>query len=654
MKTIRFFQLLASCLFVPLAIYGSVPPDGDKITQGDSKEKTDQAIQTPVSKGPCNYPTLLDGRTQPKFINRLVNVASPKFIFKRDHKEDHGIDFYKIQRKPFNANLGIYNDKNKPLCTPMFGYTSQGLEPTFPGRSFVVTSDKPIKVLWENKLVCETTQQPIPLPQFVPADLTIHTAMPMNPPYPLSGVPTVVHLHGGHTKQKSDGYPEAWATPNFAQTGPYFSKKVYRYDNGQEPTLLWYHDHTMGFTRLNNYVGLVGAYVIRGEPESTLIQTNQIPSGPYEVPLIITDKQFTTSGELFFPYCDPTNPLAPIPTVLPEFFGDFMLVNGKAWPYLNVEPRAYRFRVLNGCDSRFLDLCFAPDICATKNSNEMDKTWGPGIKFYQIGTDQGLLSRPVQISHLLIAPGQRADLVVDFSENNHQTLILTNSANAPYPMGDPTDPLSTGIVMSFNVTKKLNPKYPLSQLGATLRSKPIKRLQPTAPPRKVLLFEGTDMRDRIMPMLGTPYFGALMWHDPITETPLYGSTEIWEIYNTTMDSHPIHLHAGAFQILDRQCFDATQDPITGALTNIVMLGVPTPPLPAEEGWFDTTIAPPAMEDPMHKPLGQRTRIIMKFKLPGLYVWHCHILSHEDHDMMRPLFIRKTLSTPIPCCEHCGP
>lgn len=613
MQLLKMLSILVPCLLVPLASYGL---------------NAQEISQNFISKAPEDpLPTLLDGTLQPKFVNQLVNVAGPNFIFKPHGTTKQGIPFYKIKRKPFMANLGIVDSSNTPLYTPMFGYTTRGQKPTFPGKTFVVDRNKPIKVLWKNKLISRHTGLPIPLPQYVPADQTIHIATPTHPPYPQSGVPTIVHLHGGFTKASSDGYPEAWYTPDFAQKGPQFKEKVFTYSNAQEGTLLWYHDHTLGFTRLNNYVGLVGAYVLRDNLEKSLIRKNKIPSGRYEVPLVITDKMFTSDGQLFFPYTDPSNPSAPIPTVLPEFFGDFMLVNGKAWPFLNVEPREYRLRILNGCDSRFLDLYLMPQGSSS------------GIPFYQIGTDQGLLSSPVQISHLLIAPGQRADLVVDFSHNNHQTLILTNTAPAPFPDGDPVNPLSTGVVMSFNVINHINTHNPLSHVPHKLRCKPIKRLQPTAPNRQVLLFEGLDQFSRVTPTLGTPQLGSLMWHDPITEKPLLGSTEIWEIYNTTADSHPIHLHAGAFQILDRQYFSGTLDPLTGVLTNIVMLGDPIPPLPAEEGWFDTTIVPPASGGPV-EAIGQRTRIIMKFGLPGLYVWHCHILSHEDHDMMRPMLIQK--------------
>ena len=569
-------------------------------------------------------PSLLDGRLQSKFVNPLVNVTAPEYIWKPTSKED-GVELYKIKRVPFTAKLGIYNSNGQQFHTPMFGFAAKHQPPSYPGRSFVVNSRTPIKVLWKNELADKKTGKPLPLPMYVPADQTIHIASPQNPTYPARGVPTDTHLHGGFTEYQSDGYPDAWATPFFAQHGSYFMKKTFTYSNAQQAALLWYHDHALGYTRLNNYAGFAGAYVIRDKNEAKLIKNHQIPSGDYEVPLIIVDKMFTSDGQLFFPYFDPTHVAQPQPSVLPEFFGDFMLVNGKAWPYLEVAPGKYRFRVLNACDSRFLDLHLVQNPAAPSD-----------IPMVQIATDQGFLNSPVTISHILLAPAQRVDLVIDFSQFKGQTLTLMNTANAPYPDGDAPDPLSTGLVMTFNVTKDLNKKQPKVILPAHLQHKPIKTLHPTAPTRQVLLFETDDEYGRTMPLLGTPALGALMWMDPTTEKPVLGTTEIWEIYNTTADAHPIHLHAGNFQILDRQYFSGTQDPTTGVLTNITMLGSPIAPLPGEhKALFDTIIVPPASGGPA-EAIGQRTRIIMHFSLAGQYVWHCHIVSHEDHDMMRPM------------------
>lgn len=618
----RLFPVVMSCLALsPCIGHAQATEEGAK----DVGCCPSYAFQ-PVDYG-ATGPELLDPATQTKFVNDLPNPLSPDFIWKPDGKTEDDHDFYKIQRKCFMADLGIVDPQGTPLLTPMFGFASKHQGPTFPGRTFVVNKSQKIKVFWENKLLNEETGMPLALPRYVPFDNTIHSAdMMMNPHYPTGGVPTITHLHGGFTKDIFDGHPDAWATPNFVQTGDFFTKKPFAYDNDQPGAMLWYHDHALGFTRLNNYSGLVGAYIIQSKTEKKLRKEHLLPAKQYEMPLVIVDKMFTAQGELFFPYINTDVPTAPVPSVLPEFFGNFMLVNGKAWPKLSVEPRQYRFRLLNGCDSRFLQLQLVPDGITS------------GIRFYQIGTDQSLLNAPVEITELMLAPAQRADIIVDFSNYQNEYLTMTNSANAPFPGGDPvTD--STAQIMRFVVDKPLNTDIPVSQLPTTLLEHPIQRLAETAPTRQVLLFETTDEFARIEPMLGTPLLGKLHWTAPTTEVPFVDSTEIWEIYNTTADAHPIHLHAGNFQVLDRQYFTAIQDPITGALTNIQMLGSPVPVTGAELGLFDTTIVPPLGDDAPPTAIGQRTRIIMHFTIPGSFVWHCHILSHEDHDMMRPMYIQ---------------
>ncbi|MGE5608465.1 MAG: multicopper oxidase domain-containing protein, partial [Bacillota bacterium] len=251
-----------------------------------------------------------------------------------------------------------------------------------------------------------------------------------------------------------------------------------------------------------------------------------------------------------------------------------------------------------------------------------------GQPFYQIGSDQGLLNEPVKLDQLTLGPGERADVILDFSKMKGQTIILRNDARTPFPAGDPVDPESVGQIMAFRVIQPLQ-GTDRSVIPATLRPAPI--AQPTLEPsqtqptvRQLLLFEGKDELGRIMPLLGTARDGAMQWGDPTTENPHLNDVEIWEIYNTTVDTHPIHLHLVHFQVLNRQRFTATQDPDTGALTNIRLMGSLSRPQANEAGLKDTVQMPP----------GQVTRIIAKFDREGEYVWHCHILSHEDHEMMR--------------------
>ncbi|HET9826381.1 MAG TPA: multicopper oxidase domain-containing protein, partial [Chitinophagaceae bacterium] len=357
--------------------------------------------------------------------------------------------------------------------------------------------------------------------------------------------------------------------------------------------------------------GLAGYYLITDENEMNLQASNNLPAAPYDLGLAIQDRMFTTSGQLFYPSM-PENENDPDPSTLPEMFGDFILVNGMTWPVLDVEPRQYRFRVLNGSDSRFYNVFLST-----------------GQQFIQVGSDQGLLPSPVTMNQMLIAPGERKDIVIDFSSPAlwGQTILVKNNAKAPYPKGDTPDPQTTGGIMAFRVIKPLDGNYSLTSLPTTLRPA-ITPLQTTLAPRKLILFEAEDEYDRIMPMLGTVEEGAKAFRAPLTENPMLNSTEIWEIYNETVDPHPIHLHLVRMQLISRQRFHANVDEATGKPTDIRLIGRPRYPGADEQGWKDTWVMYP----------GEVTRVIATFDRPGSYVWHCHILSHEEHDMMRPFYV----------------
>lgn len=366
--------------------------------------------------------------------------------------------------------------------------------------------------------------------------------------------------------------------------------------------------------------------------------------------MTIQDRSFTSDGQLFFPSA-PTVPNAPNPNVQPEFFGDFIMVNDMAWPKLEVEPRKYRFRLLNASDSRFFDL----DLDA---ANE---------KFYQIGTEQGFLDKPVALDRLVIAPGERADIVIDFTGDSGKEIVLKNlGTNIPSPglpegPGDPdvspdsaANPATTGQVMKFAVNKPISgiPNATIDTneadgLNTSLRDEPISTPPQTGSTRKLALFEGRDGFGRIQPLLGVAeptvdaagntVNGSLGFSEPVTERPALNTTEVWEFYNATEDAHPIHLHLVSFQLLNRESFTGTITPkeqpqhddivgVGGVLSNIILGRDVTEPAANERDWKDTIIAPP----------GQVTRIVTSpFDRPGEYVWHCHILSHEDHEMMRP-------------------
>jgi spore coat protein A, manganese oxidase len=557
-------------------------------------------------------PQPLDPLAQPKFVHPLPNPLAPGFVFQPDGTvpgPNGPENLYLIGMFQTRQDLGLVDATGQPLPTTVWGYGKSAATATFPGRTFVARRDTPINVYWANGLVDELGR---PLPHLLPIDETLHWAMPMMPPYPASGVPLVTHLHGGHTESASDGLPEAWFTPGFAQTGRTFVKDLYHYDNDQEAGTLWYHDHALGITRLNVYAGLAGFYLLRdaydtGERDNPL----GLPAYPYEVPIVIQDRMFTAGGQLFYP-AEPEDADDPNPSVEPEFFGDFILVNGVAWPVLEVEPRLYRLRFLNGSDSRFYTMRLATGM-------------GPGPDIVQIGTDDGLLYAPVPLTALTIGPGERADTIVDFSAYAGQTLILRNNARAPYPKGEPVDPLTTGQLMAFRVGG--GPVEDPGRIPATLRPLPIEPLVQSGATRRLVLFEREDEFGRLMPSLGTVEQGALDWDAMITENPMLNDVEVWEIYNATPDAHPIHQHLVSFQIIDRQKYRAHVGP-NGELSGIRLLGRPSKPDANEAGWKDTAQMFPR----------EVTRVIARYDRAGRYVWHCHILSHEDHEMMRPFCV----------------
>jgi spore coat protein A len=478
--------------------------------------------------------------------------------------------------------------------TSMWGYNGM-----WPGPTLEVRRDQPLEVKWTNAL---------PTRHFLPIDHTIHGADESLPE-----VRAVVHVHGAQVLPESDGYPEAWSTSD-GNTGPASSRNPSHYPNGQPAAMLWYHDHCLGITRLNVYAGLAGLYVIRDAEEDAL----NLPGGRYEIPLLIQDRSFGPDGSLLYPPA----PQGTHPVWMQEFFGETVCVNGKATPFLEVEPRKYRFRLVNGSNARFYHLTLVP----------ADKTGEPTAKpadappFVQIGTDGGLLPAPLLLHYLIVSPGERFDLVIDFSEHKGASLALINDAPAPYARGGEVVPRD---VMLFKITKPL--------AGPDNSSVP-ETLMPFSP-----LNTGDAVRERVLDLteMDRPSDGYTMigllgrkhWCDPVTEDPQAGTSEIWSFANTTGDVHPIHTHLIRFQVLNRQAFDVQQ-----YLQNnkLVFTGAPMPPERNER---------PAWKDTIKTYSGYITRVIQRFDLPPgtpvasgqkfRYVWHCHVLEHEDNEMMRP-------------------
>jgi len=423
-----------------------------------------------------------------------------------------------------------------------------------PGLTVEARSGQPLLIDWPNEL---------PAKHFLPIDHNLHGAEADNPE-----VRGVAHVHGAKTSPENDGYPEDWYVPG--------KSRAYFYPNNQEPATLWYHDHTMGINRLNIYAGMFGLFIIRDDFEDRL----NLPKGPYEVPLVVYDRRLRQDGQLDYPVSgDAARPW------VPEAFGEVMVVNGKAFPFLNVEARKYRFRVLNASNGRFFHL-----------SLENEQT------MLQIGTDQGLLPAPVALMSSLLAPGERADLIIDFTGFEGRQIALKNDSF---------------FVMQFRVGELKSPDT--SVVPSALRAAPKIPESAAVKTRPLALIENMSMQGESMSMLlnNTP------WHMPVTENPVLDSVEIWSFINTTDDSHPIHLHLVRFQILDRRRFEPFLYQTTG---EIRFTGPVTPPAPEEAGWKDTVRADPKMV----------TRIIVRFEgYVGRYVWHCHVLEHEDNEMMRP-------------------
>jgi len=639
-----------------------------------------KAFAAPAADG------LSDPALQPKFVNLVPDALDPGFIYQPDKKGR-----YKIRVGAAVQKTGLRANGTGPLLnTPVWGYGDRKDKLiTWPGRTFQINSvsaggPPETQVFWANGLNGVVQH-------LLPVDTSLHWCYSL-PGYEANtiantGVPIITHLHGGHSDFQFDGNPEFFYNPDETVVGPQWGNVPggftvkFRYDNDVPAGNLWYHDHALGITRLNVYAGMAGFYFVRdnddtGEADNPL----GLPAWPYEKAYAIQDRMFRNTGELFYPafpgdpfYDDfitgegvvlPDPPfVGGGPTALAEFFGDHMVVNGLIWPKEDVEPRNYRLHLLNGTDSRFMAIQFlAVPAGETDFTNASDP-----IPFWVIGSDQGLAAAVTQVDTLLSEPGSRYDVVFDFKDLQGQRIIMKNIGGDEPFGGDIPGPQvfgETDRIMAFDVATDTNildgfDPANIGHYGGNPNT--------DTRTRKVALFEGTDEFGRLQPLLGTaepatdymnnpinwpntPEYvnagligqmeGSIAWHSPTTENPAIGSTEIWEIYNATGDGHPVHLHLVNFEILDRQEFtaNAIDQPVVQhnglvgngfRLENIVLgAAVPQPDGYVENAPKDMVTALP----------DQVTRIKVTFDKPGRYVWHCHILSHEDHEMMRVLHV----------------
>ncbi|WP_276282768.1 multicopper oxidase family protein [Halorussus caseinilyticus] len=492
------------------------------------------------------------------------------------------------------------------LDTTVWGYGGSYPAPTIEARP-----DRPVEVEYINNL---------PTDHLLSVDERVHGA---EPPAPESR--TVTHLHGGVTGPRSDGYPEAWVDPNgntaadfpAIHDSPVPHQQVKEYPNKQEPATLWYHDHALGATRLNVYAGLAGFYLLRDPME------NSLPKGDYEVPIVIQDRSFNSDGSL--QYSDGTDD-----DYEAEFFGDVPVVNGKAYPYIEVEPRKYRFRFLNGSNGRVFNL------------NLRNET-APGVPtMNQIATDLGFLDSVATIgpggdqSSLLLGGAERADIVIDFSDFEGQTFTLTN--NAPTPYAGETVPISESDmpeIMRFKVTDSVTEEdetIPLSRFLTQINKRyPEPDVTDSGTTRYMTLDTGTL---EVAPGIeyDSHFLNRSQWTDEeAVVQPTFGTSEEWVLANVTGDSHPIHLHLADFEVVGRRTFNAEafdearqagEDPAVADYLE----GPVIQPDPGEQGPKDTVLVNPN-EAAIIRPAFTG--------FTGRYVWHCHILEHEDQEMMLP-------------------
>ena len=464
------------------------------------------------------------------------------------------------------------------------------------GMVLVAQSDTPLHVSYTNQL-------PDVYPDWIPVDsrLTHGNGRKVRP---------MTHLHGGFVAADSDGNP---ATDS-AGYAPGETQHVY-YSNElpQMPaSLRWFHDHGMGTTRLDVFAGLAAGYLIR-DAYDTGTEPNPIgvPGGAYEIPLVIQDRQFRPDGKFLYPVSS-----IPGVTWIGEYFGDHMLVNGKVWPYLDVEPRMYRFRVLNGCNARIMSLHFG------------------GLPMWQIGAEGGLFDVPVPVRQLVLSPAERADVLIDFRGLDGRVLQLRNDTPVA-PVSTPAPPLKA--VMQVRV-------------GTSVTHPGPRHVPDSLPGQRASLGQPHQTRFITLNEIAPD---TASWHlnlnamdfeqQPVTETPKADTVEDWVWVNTTPDTHPMHVHLVTFEVVGRTPFDATAyqnryggpNGVPGGMSpQPFATGPMEPPTPDERGFKDTVKANP----------GYFTIIRAKFDLPtGVtgpqsYVHHCHIVEHEDNEMMRPFTV----------------
>jgi spore coat protein A, manganese oxidase len=508
--------------------------------------------------------------TVDRYIDRLPIAKKLECVERRKDTESFHVRMVEFQ-KQLHSQLPP---------TKLWGYEGQ-----YPGPTIEARQGRAVEVRWENRL---------PERHLFAVDQRIHGAMP---PAPM--VRAVPHLHGARTSSLSDGLPEKWFVPG--------SSVVYHYPNQQAAATLWYHDHALGITRLNVYAGLSGFYFLRDEKELSL----SLPDGAYEVPLVLQDRTLDDESQLVYAPTEDDGAKVAEGAWGPQFFGNLPFVNGVIYPYLDVEPRPYRLRVLNASNGRFFNLY----LNLARRPIDIPSL----VSFLQIGSDGGLLAKAAKLQRVLLAPAERADLIVDFSGLDGKTVTLSNNAPAPYPGWNLLRPLHEPLdeLMQFRVRlPRASEAKPVAM--ATSIEVPRMDAREAAVTREFVLSDSMDAQGKSFGMR----INAKGYGDPVTEFPKLGSMEKWRFINMTDDAHPMHVHLVQFQILERQGFDF------GAMLQgrLEFVGSVRRPALNEAGWKDTAVVNP------HEVL----TILVRFEgFTGRFVQHCHVAEHEDNDMMRP-------------------
>jgi spore coat protein A len=554
-KTRRTFLQQASALSLGWGAAHALP--AQQGSNGNMPRMAMPAGKRAGAEGSVRNPPMLHSLQLPPFVDPLPLPHAARFSSAakgspRTSRIAMREVYAKVHRDLSPTRQWAYVDANAPAA-------NSALAPLID-----VRANEPVRIQWLNEL---------PRRHFLPIDYSLHGCG-----HHVPEVRAIVHVHGARVPPADDGYPTDWFVAGHSRTGTFPLE--------QDGATLWYHDHAMGINRLNIYAGLFGNFLIRDAAEDAL----HLPTGAFELPLLIYDRDFTADAQLFYPTSgDPDHPW------VPEFNADAILINGKIRPFVKVEPRLYRLRLVNAANSRFFRLSIA---CPAQASHQTAP-----LPLHQIGSDQGLLSAPVEMTALSLAPAERADVLIDLSACAGQYVHLRNGAFdilefrvAPHVVSSET----------HTIPKALRTIEPPMEASAMMT-------------RTITLNEYQDGIGDSMEML----LNRKHWHAPVTERPRLNTTEIWEFVNLTEDTHPMHLHLVRFQILDRRPFDTFAYLMQKQLA---FTGAAVKPDANEAGWKDVVQCAP----------GCITRILVKYEgYTGNYLYHCHILEHEANDMMRP-------------------